>query len=515
MRLTGLFGVAVCVLCGCQPSFAAKALRGLRERAAGAAADYALEWKPEEWTSRDEWGRWDKDVHSYRWSLADRDIEEVSSWFMEQLWWYLFGTGDVQVKTWWKLRRSFRNYLREWWLTTPWAGVGTLKTGVWYALSKLTFEELPAWWGGTQEYEKVKELLQDDVAIDRWTENIQRRLICAKRRDPSRWWKPGPWDNAPEEGRWDWEDLEKMIWRRGDNWWDTKEDRRIGPWDKPEDRWDWEGWDKERHRKRGRWDTKRDDGRWDWEDIEKSIWRGGDDWWDTKENRRLGPWDRPEDRWEWEGRDKERYRKRGQWDSKRDGGLWDWGGREKKTQRWADDAWDWRNWKDLEPLDRIRDDGRSDLREPKRRRGADEGWDNRYWKKLFKDVRKRGRSGWTGKGPWDSPFLDLQGGGWSWDGQWEGGGGDWKSLRRTGWDEEAKRGWKPWRKEGKEADDKWEPKFGRVGRKGARWDRSGWKGMDALGLADTASYSADEDDERGWKERWEGDERGGRKSWKK
>lgn len=294
--------------------------------------------------------QWYHAVKEFWMTLAHGDIEEVADCVMEKLKWYLFGTRHVQEKTWRQLHNAFRNHLRQWWLTTPSVPAETLKTGVWYALSKLATEDLRALWGGKPEYEKVKQLLLDESVIEQWVDDVQRRLTRGGLR---RWvelmsylrWGPDsrkeeePRDSAAEQrawdrrrawdgdGKWNWsargktwregdEDLDWSLWRKllwnGDRKWDPTEWTGPGPRDYSTSRplhrstrgrrWGSDGaWEGDDGKWGGRFWRKplwHDDGDDEWHgSLRRRRWWKGDGKWDRSRWKEVGPWELPDAAW--------------------------------------------------------------------------------------------------------------------------------------------------------------------------------------------------------------------------
>eukprot|EP00070_Physeter_catodon_P049726 XP_028356620.1 uncharacterized protein LOC114487934 [Physeter catodon] len=191
MKMRGLLFVGLCVLCirqhvraddGVSPGLKDSLTNKVAVSAAGALGTKPVELLIEDAYPvllRDGLKNMYQAVKSSLLTLIYGDIEEVSDMVMAELQAYLFGTSRVQKKMWRKLRNTFRDYLRDWWLKTLLDPYETLKTGVWQALLKLTADDLPVVMGGTPEYEKMKELLLDEKAevIGRWVQRIKRNMM--------------------------------------------------------------------------------------------------------------------------------------------------------------------------------------------------------------------------------------------------------------------------------------------------------------------------------------------------
>lgn len=179
----------LCVLCGCQRVCAGQPDPGLREAVKSGivlSAATQLGRKPMGLLIEDAYPvlvrgglkRMYQRLKSFWLTLAYGDIEEVSDLVMEKLRRHIFGRRGVQQNIWRKLRNSFRDYLRDWWLTTPLVPMEALKTGVWHALLRLAADDLSAVLGGTPEYVELKQVLldQDLRVISEWVEDIQLRM---------------------------------------------------------------------------------------------------------------------------------------------------------------------------------------------------------------------------------------------------------------------------------------------------------------------------------------------------
>lgn len=103
-----------------------------------------------------------------------QDVAGVTDVVMSELETHLFGSiGGANQTAWKKLRDSYEENLREWWVQTPEEPWSALKSGVWKSLLKLYTEEFAESARGNERVGNLMNKLVFDESmalISRWTD---------------------------------------------------------------------------------------------------------------------------------------------------------------------------------------------------------------------------------------------------------------------------------------------------------------------------------------------------------
>lgn len=113
--------------------------------------------------------------------LKYQDVAGVSDVVMKELETYLFGSiGGANQSAWSKLRNTYEQYLREWWVETPEDPWVALRSGIWKTLLRLYSDQFVERVRGNDRVGTLmNKLIFDDTMtlISRWTDADHIRIM--------------------------------------------------------------------------------------------------------------------------------------------------------------------------------------------------------------------------------------------------------------------------------------------------------------------------------------------------